>query len=242
MNDLITKATFGFLMAQLFPGAVIVFSINFVYFAFGTQAPCGLLATADHVLTLWSSASVAQQLFLLALCVGAGMFVHGLHWAVFGYLENKAEDGRLFRAYWKDYSLGLQVLTEPFHLTIKTVEPFLRAKSIRDMVLEENVPNIHKDHMKQFEFIEDFYLYSAQFFCHTAYSLLAVVAAVTAFGILYGPTWRRFVLWLLSYFLCGVFSLLGHIQLGSLFAAESDLVRRSGWTSVGVGGPSSETD
>jgi hypothetical protein len=240
MKDILSKATFGFFMAQLFPGSLIIFSIAFVYLSSITASSAGILSMANQVLALWANASITQQLLLLALCIGAGMFAHGLHWAVLGYLEKKNET--FFKSSCWDCALWLQVIVAPAKLIIETAELFLCAHYIKDITMTENAPNIHKNHMKQFEFIEDFYLYPAQFFCHTAYSLLAVMVAIAFFAARYGFTFRRCFLYLLVYLLCGIFATLGRIQLGSLFGAEEDLVQRSGWTSIGLSEPASEED
>src|SRR4029077_16587213 len=140
MKDILTKATFGFFMAQLFPGSVIVFSIAFVYAVSQGSAPNSILATADRVLTLWNSDSVPQQLFLLALCIGAGMFVHGIHWTLLGYLENKNKS--IFNSYDCTLPFWLQVVIAPVKLILDTVELFLLARHIKSITLTENAPNV----------------------------------------------------------------------------------------------------
>lgn len=43
MKDFLSKLTFNFLMAQLFPGSVAAFAVAFVYFTWETKQPDGVL-------------------------------------------------------------------------------------------------------------------------------------------------------------------------------------------------------
>ena len=98
---------------------------------------------------------------------------------------------------------------------------------IRDTRMEENVPNIHKDLMPQFQWVQEFYLYSAQFFAHVSYALLIALFALLHFTVLHGVTGRRIMLIAIVYGLIGVMFTLGRIQFASMFNAESDLADRS---------------
>jgi hypothetical protein len=240
VNDFITKATFSFVMAQLFPGAILVFSIAFIYVASGVGVPNSVLATSSLVLGLWNSSSVAHQLFLLVLCIGAGMFIHGLHWTVLGYLENRF--GSVCDSYWSSKPLWAQLLLGPIKMSLEVGSLFRRIQHIRDTTLKENAPAVHKDLMPQFQFVEEFYLYSAQFFAHTAYALLGVIMAITLYAVLYGFTGRRLILWLIAYGVSGLFFILGRVQLNSLFTAEEQIVQRSTWIKLGASATTSASD
>src|SRR5215218_7590271 len=136
-------------MGQLFPGIIAVFGIAFTYFAVENYLADGVLSTATFVLETWNGAQLGQQLFLFGLCVGVGMFIHGLHWASLGALECRIR-GSAFNSYWHDKLLIVQVLLGPIKLVRETTELFFFTKHIRDTRLEENVPEIHKDHMPHF--------------------------------------------------------------------------------------------
>jgi hypothetical protein len=230
VKDFITNVTFGFLMAQLFPGAIAVFAIAFTYFSIGERHPEGILATARYVLQVWGDASLGHQFFLLGLCIGAGMFIHGLHWASLGALEKRFQS--VFDSYWNDRRLLWQVLLGPIKAFREIVELFWQTKNIRDASLQENVTNIHKDYMPHFEFVQGFYLSSAQFFAHTTYSLGVVMAAIATYIDAYGPNVNRVGLLALTYVLAGLFFVLGRIQLRTLFWAETELANRSLWAKI----------
>jgi hypothetical protein len=55
-----------------------------------------------------------------------------------------------------------------------------------------------------------------------------------AFVATNGLTQRRLTFFVLTYLLCGLFFVLGRLQLRSLFANEEELVNRSQWKSVGA--------
>jgi hypothetical protein len=221
MKDFVTRTTFGFLMAQLFPGTLTVYSISFTYFAFERDFPNSLLIAADRTLTIWGNSPVPHQLFLLGLCIGTGMFLYGLNWAVMGHLEERY--GSIFDSYWHDWRLWLQVLVAPIKLPAETIQLFVETKHIRNASIEENLPRIPADRSPHFEFLQDFYLYNAQFFSHTAYGILSCLLALVGFSMANGLTIRRAALIVLLYIAVGLFFILGRIQFRSLFAAEQEL-------------------
>ena len=226
MKDFVTKATFGFVMAQLFPGAVAAFAIAFSYFTIETVQPKGLLATADDVLRRWGAASVPQKLFLAALCIALGMVIHGLHWASLGALEHRNR-GSVYRTPWHRRALWLQVLGGPYRVLADLCVLFWCTKDIRHASMDENVVRVKSELMPQFEFLEEFYLSSGQFFMHTAYALWTLLVAVAVYVIAYGITWKRLVVAGVIYLLVGLFFTLGRVTLRSLFAAEEGLAKQS---------------
>jgi hypothetical protein len=225
MNDLISKATFGFLMAQLFPGAIAVFAIGSAYFALQPNHPPTLLAAASRQLTIWGAASLGEQLFLIGLCIGAGMIIHGLNWAVLGALENHLK-GSVFNAPFHAQRIFIQILLAPVRAVIELFTFLYVPKDIRDVRMPENVANITKDEMAQFQWLQDFYLYSAQFFAHVSIALGLVILALVEFAIVHGVTFRRFTIFVLLYFLMGLCFTLGRIQFASLFLAETTMADR----------------
>lgn len=90
MKDFISKLTFGFLMAQFFPGAVVVFAVR-----------CAIADRHYHPGdTLWHTISeVGPSLFtntftmvvLGLLAIGVGMCIHGMNWAVLAWLEHVSD-------------------------------------------------------------------------------------------------------------------------------------------------------
>lgn len=100
MKDFFSKLTFGFFMAQFVPGVTVVLSLTFLYYAINSGPLLAELKIVDptSVITLqylatesvnvWRSTTVSLVVFF-AFSIGAGMAVHGLHWAVLGFLENK---------------------------------------------------------------------------------------------------------------------------------------------------------
>lgn len=226
MKDFVSKLTFSFLMAQLFPGAVATFAVGFIYFTWDTPQPDSVLASAQNLLNTWGNATIPQQLFLVGLCIGAGMSIHGLHWTVLGAQE-KHNGGAVYLAPFHHKSLWQQVIGAPTRLVTECVYLFFNVHDIRKASMDENVTNIDKDHIEQFNFLQEFYLAPGQFFMHMAYASMIVLFGAVSFMVAYGITWRRLVLVALAYLLIGVFFLLGRVQLRSLFRAEEELTKRS---------------
>jgi hypothetical protein len=227
VKDALTKFTFGFFMAQLFPGAITAMAVTMTHRAWHRRLPGSVAAAVDEMLGSWSAATAAHHLALLGLCVGFGMSIHGLHWATLGALERGGRVS-IFRSWWHRRMTILQVLLAPLRMTLELF--CLAASSTRAASIHENVPSMRDDQMKQHEFLQEFYLYSAQFFAHTAWALVAVFIAVATFIQKYGPTTERYLLLALLYVGIGVFFTTGRIQLCSLFRGEADLKRIRFWT------------
>lgn len=225
MKDFVNKLTFSFLMAQLFPGAVAVFAVGFTYTTWKAPYRGSALATAQSVLEAWAKATVPQQILMIALFIATGMFIHGLHWATLGAQESKRsvyED-----TFHQNTLLWLQVLGGPFRLLRECAHLFFTKRDLREVRMDENVTRIDKDHMEQFDFVEEFYLASGQFFMHVSYALAVMTLSVLSFILAYGAHWQRVMLLLLAYLFTGVFFLLGRIQLCSLFRAEEELAKKN---------------
>jgi hypothetical protein len=225
MKDFVSKITFGFLMAQLFPGAVGAFAISYAYFALEPRQVNAVLGVAYTVIARWRDAGVAQQLFLVAFCVAIGMVIHGLHWAALGAMEHRF--GSVYRDRWHQRTIWKQVAGGPIRLLDEIRVLFFGTHDLRHASMDENVTRIDKDRMGQFEFLQEFYLSSGQFFMHTAYALTMTLTALVTFVVAYGLTWRRVVLLALLYLLIGIFFTLARVQLRSLFNAEEALADAS---------------
>ena len=228
MNDLFSKATFGFLMAQFMPGVIAVFSLVIIYFTATDSAPNSLLGTASAVMALFGGPAV-HQLTLIGLCTGAGMTIHGLHWSVLGFLENHFADTSktppepraLSKTFGHDWRIWSQVLMGPLKLIAEIFLFFLKGEGIEEAAIQENVPRVPRDQFQAFQFIQDFYLHFSQFYAHTSYALVALCGAVSAFSLSNGFTIRRVVVLGALYLLSGLFFLMGRIQLAALFVAEN---------------------
>jgi hypothetical protein len=242
MKDFISRLTFGFLMAQLFPGAVTVFALTFAYLSFDGKLPDGIVASVNMILKTWENGSPAGKLFLAGLFVAFGMLIHGIHWTILGTLEQewairklrlKPEPESMFDFPRDRTTLAFQFLIGPFRLFYELFLVSRRRGVVRSAV-RENVGCIHGDWMKQHEFMQDFYLYPAQFFAHTSYALVFCTLAMLGFvgrfasgTFTYGLTPRRAFLLLLLYMASSAFFILARVQLATLFRAEQDLIANS---------------
>lgn len=227
MKDFVSKVTFGFLMAQLFPGATAVFATAFIFFTWETPQPDAITATADDVLRRWGASTSAQLLFLVALCIAAGMFIHGLQWATLGSLERRL-GGDVYRTPWYQQPLWRQIVGGPVRILREFGEFVVLTSSVPAASMYESVTKIDCAFMQQFDFLEEFYLATGQFFLHTAYALMVVNVAIVSYFAAYGITGRRLILLAMAYLLTGLFFVLGRIQMCSLFDAERALASHSG--------------
>ena len=226
MRDLISKVTFGFLMAQLFPGALLAFALTFLYFSVLPSRYGSVYQAVNTVMATWETGSLGRILVLLGVCTGLGMFIHGLHWAVVGRLESRY--GSVFDSYWHDLAIWKQVLLGPVKMIREVGDLLFREGDIRSAGVRENVPRVPADRFAHFQFLQDFYLHSAQFFLHTSYAMLACCGGIIAFSVMGGLTLRRAGIVLLLYVATGLFFVLGRVQLHSLFRAEDELAQHPG--------------
>jgi hypothetical protein len=225
MKDFFSKLTFGFLMAQFLPGAVVVFAVRCAFADKDCQPGDTLWHTASEIgSSLFSNTFDAVALGLLA--VGVGMFIHGMNWAVLAWLEH-VSNVRHWQSvrgdlWWHKWPMWLQLLLSPVFMLVEIVWLLVRA-SLLDLLMEENVSHVSSDKMEQFNFLQDFYLHFGQFFAHMAYAVLftTLCACVCVIG-----RWdaSRIGLAILFYFTTSGLFLLGRIQLGTLFQAEADLI------------------
>ncbi len=239
MKDFFSKLTFGFIMAQLFPGAVAILSIGFLYYTlFGGPQPDSMLLVWKDTIERWGTAPTVAQLFLGGLCIGAGMVIHGIDWSIIGYYEtghtykDPNQKRSIFNSFWHKRPLWIQVLLGPVKIVGESILLLTHAKDIRDATVPENVVKLDKDLFPHFEFLQEFYLYNAQFFSHTAYALVACITAVLTFIVEHGATPRRLAFAVIVYLVAGVFFVLGRLQMQTLFSNEEKLVERSRWQGI----------
>ena len=242
MKDFISRLTFGFVMAQLFPGAVTVFALTFAYMSFHGKLPNGVVASVDKVLETWESGSTGHQLFLVGMFVAFGMLIHGIHWTILGALEQEwscvksrltPEPKSSFDFERDRTSLAYQFLIGPLRF-FQELYLIARRRGVIRAAVRENVARIDDCWMKQHEFMQDFYLYPAQFYAHTSYALVFCILALIGFmlrfdgaGFTYGLTPRRAFLFVLLYMASSAFFILARVQLATLFRAERDLIDQS---------------
>lgn len=215
-------------MAQFVPGAIVTFSLGFLYVGLTSTNANSVVTIANDVLNTFNS-SLSIQLIIIGICVGSGMLIHGIHWAVLGFLETHLwANHRLKPAaatFWHDFPLILQIILGPVKICIEIFLLLFCSTSIKKVAIKENVPNINKDKMEAFQFVEDFYLHFSQFYAHTSYALLLSFLFFSAFVLQTGFSLKRIALMAFLYLTSGIFFILGRIQLQSLFKAEQDIAK-----------------
>lgn len=228
MKDLISKLTFGFLMAQFVPGCIAVIAISML--ADLTEASTGsfvklIYATIDY----WFTLKIKPILFIL-LSTAAGMTIHGLNWMIIGFLEayygrvNRTDDGLMpiRKIPWHDLPLWRQLLFGPCWMIYEIILMLRKSHNLRDILIEENVGEIPKDKMEAFQFLQDFYLHFAQFYLHTSYALILFLLPAFFFSV-EARTAENYFFLISVYFLASYFFLVGRVQMSSLFKAEGKL-------------------
>lgn len=224
MKDVVSRIVSGFIMAQLFPGALLVFSLSILYFSLPPSNPASLYQVANSVVTSLESASVLRNLALFGFVTGAGMFIHGLHRAVVGAVVQRS--GSPFRSGAYEGALWLQILIGPAVILREIFDLLFRTKGIRAASVSESIPPIEPALVAHVHRIQDLHLDLARFFLHTAYALIGTLGSLAGFILVAGFTWRRLSLLLVLYLLTGVLFMLGRVQLDSLLTAEQELSGR----------------
>lgn len=233
MKDFISKLTFGFIMAQLVPGVVVVYSLSILYLSLN-NAVTFCLHDALSPINIWLTSNTHLLVFI-ALSIAAGLAIHGLHWAVLGFLEKhnaeKDEQGNVMlksvsESFWHDKPIAVQMALGPVKIAVEIFLLLFRAKGIEAVSLEENVSFIPKDRIEAFNFLQDFYLHFAQFYAHVSYALAFMfwmlvmsIAAGSALSFNVSSISVLVIIWLAS----GCFFIISRIQFTSLFAAEWDM-------------------
>ena len=222
MKDFFSKVTFGFLMAQLVPGMIVILSFSVLCVAFWKGVDDSLLAICVSTLKSWFQSGLRQIAFV-ALSTGAGMLIHGIQWATLGFLEHKYQSA--INAPWHNNKwLVFQVLMGPVMIVWEMFLLFFRATNLKDVATTENVPYIDKDKIESFNFLQDFYLHFAQFYSHTSFALLVCLFSfgLSIFRVEY--LFPHVVLLFVIYLSCGLFYVIGRIQFQSLFQGEQEII------------------
>jgi hypothetical protein len=233
MKDFISKLTFGFLMAQFVPGVITLCSIIFLYVAFTIDNENSIKTIANAALSNWTTLLFTKVIFA-ALCTGAGMLIHGIHWSVLAYLETcsgteengKTKRKQIYETFWHRLPVFVQILLGPIKIIVEILGWLFKGRKIHDLATHENVPSINKDKMEAFNYIQDFYLHFAQFYAHTSYALLISFISLFIFVCFFGLSKIRVFLLIAIYLLTGLFFVIGRIQLATLFIAEHEMVNK----------------
>lgn len=220
MKDFISKLTFGFLMAQLLPGVVVILAFTCTLQYDDTSPETCLDEMLSCVDTCWFQSPLRIAAFSL-LSLAVGMLIHGLNWTVLSWLETKCGDSR--QSFWHKHLIVFQIVVSPIKM-IWEVLWLLFAPDIDCLTTDENVHEIAEDRMPQFTFLQEFYLNFGQFYAHMAYATL-VVTILVAIRLVQHLSIICYLAFLGFYLLTSVLFLLGRIQLGSLFKAEALLTK-----------------
>ena len=157
------------------------------------------------------------------------MFLHGVSWIVMAWLENHEGSTPVTpvrRSFWHEKPFGIQILIAPIKMVGELVW-VTTAPSIDKLAMEESGTYISPQDKPIYDFFQDFYLYFAQFYAHTAYALLFSIPCLVWTWAIIGFTFRRTALIFFAYFLTSIFFLISRIQFASLFKAENVLRDRA---------------
>ena len=229
MQDFFSKVTFGFLMAQFVPGVIVVLSLSFLFTnLFGNIL--GFREAINASMDIWVEPT--SQLFVFsALAIAAGMAIHGLHWAVLGFLENhnpktQHERNSIAESFWHDKRIIFQILLGPVKIVCKIFKMLGSGKSIKELAIQENVGNLDATKIEEFKFLQDFYLHFAQFYAHTSYAMVMLFISVSL-AVMCSSTlsfsWPLSFLLLAFWVGCGFFFTISRVQFQALFQAEESL-------------------
>lgn len=240
MKDFISKITFGFLMAQLVPGMIAVIAVTLLFLNAASNSS-DLLSALTVAMKFWTN-STQQNVLFVFLSAGAGMAIHGLNWTMIGFLESYAfreatperkkelgiendEDELLALRDnpWHIRPIYQQLLAGPLRLIYETYLFIFKAKNLDEVLMDENVGQIHKDKMAGFDFLQEFYLNFAQFYAHTSYALTLLLASSFYYFITSSAPKSDIWAIMFIYLLASYFFLIGRVQLSSLFKGEGKL-------------------
>jgi len=224
MKDFISKVTFGFIMAQLLPGVVVVFAITYAAIGGCKDEDQNLMIQLANVTALWFSSTFAMAAFGLT-AVAIGMLIHGLNWAILAWLENQEDPGHpkpVRTTSWHKWHLWKQLISAPLIMIYEILHLLFKARNLDSLTMDENISHLKADQVTQFQFLQDFYLHFGQFFAHMAYAFLVALACFLICCIR-SPSWSEGCIVFGVYLITGLFYLLGRIQLSSLFKGETTL-------------------
>jgi hypothetical protein len=224
MKEFVAKVTFGFLMAQLFPGAAIVFMLCLAFWSPWIDQALDLRNFVGIVgEKLFASASAV--VILIFLSVAVGMLVHGIHWLALGVLEGPDDVKRPIRDLKRHrMPIFLQILFGPFLIMVELLQSLFAGK-LEHVLVDENVCEIDPEGLPVFLFLQEFYLYFGQFYAHMAYAALISLACFVRICQTRGWTTANISTCAVLFVSCGIFYLLGRVTLSSLFRNERKLCK-----------------
>jgi hypothetical protein len=226
MEKILSRFTFSFLMAQLFPGCILLFSLSSPLAAF-RQSPHSITELFLLIANDWFSSGKRTVAFLF-IAGALGMFIHGVSWIVMAWLENHKKQSErdnvtpIRESFLHQRPFWLQVLLSPFKMVLELLW-VLCAPDINKLAMEESGAYMSPEEKPIYDFFQEFYLYFAQFYAHTAYALLATVFTLALSWAAMGLTGWRLGLLSSAYFGASLFYLIGRVQFASLFKTENVL-------------------
>ena len=251
MKEIVSRFTFGFLMAQLVPGAVALAFITLVFTARDVGQGASLSRAVQLSAEGWLGAhccvpdgvtasagtaarpglGVAKIAAFLVLAIAVGMLIHGVNWMVLAWLENHQGSlctTRVRTSFWHRARLFVQLVLAPLKMVLEVLW-ILKAPGIVLLAMDENAPEITtKDREGMFVFIQDFYLYFFQFYSHTAYALLCGIPCLAlAHRSLHHSVQQALPSLVGLYLLTSLFFLIGRVQYTSMCMAEFKFLCKS---------------
>ncbi|HUO85577.1 MAG TPA: hypothetical protein VM534_10735 [Thermoanaerobaculia bacterium] len=224
MKDAASRFIAAFLMAQLFPGALLVFSLCFLYFSLPPTVPASLYQGVNIVLSVWDTGSLVRTFAILLILMGAGMSLQGLHRAVLGAVERRS--GSLAEAWWHSGPIWLQILVGPVQIVAEIFSLLFSTRGLREAAANDHAAAIESSRFTHLDELRAASLPIAEFFLHTSYALIGSCTALVVFMITGGVSIRRLLLLALLYLLTGLFFVLGRIEVQTFESAEEDLSSR----------------
>jgi len=115
-------------------------------------------------------------------------------------------------------------------------------KELRKIAIEENSPAVEGEKWESFQFLQEFYLYFAQFYAHMSYALAVSILCLGLSLAALDPTSGGLSLLVVLYLTAGFFFTIGRIQLAGLFKAEGKLTEGNRKPATGVADSGSAGD
>jgi hypothetical protein len=224
MKEFLPTFTFGFLMAQLFPGATVVLSLSCGFVTFVNGVETGLLRLFAIVGDMWFG-SLRNTIVFLFLSIASGVLLHGLDWMALGGMYKDHGGGPRTFPFHK-WCIFDQIVTAPFNMIYELLVLVTR-EGLDEATVGENAAKIDPTLIPNLNYLQEFYLHFAQFFIHMAYALWISLIVLMLWMYQVGFSMPRMILLLLIYGILSVFFLMGRAQLAILFEGERALITRS---------------
>jgi hypothetical protein len=231
MKDFLSKFTFGFILAQFFPGAISIVSISTIYWSLTNKKITSIIDLFLFTCKHWIGSNQNIIIFV-SLSIILGMVIHGINWSVLGAIENHRKKS-ISETYWYNKTIFVQLLLSPITM-LRELILVLKVNSIDSLAITENVSKIKPKYMPNYNFLQEFYLNFGEFFSHVSYAMIISLLCmlVNTFILfanhsIYILSWHRIAFLLLLYFMISILFLIGRIQLVTLFNAENELREES---------------